>query len=108
MSERKQRHLILFANEEKLLKAWRNRNPSITNEAYATERTWAWNVRTPCYTTHERLPCGRWKDTLWKHEEEDWKMDVAGYEFYGLTIHADNSAEAVRWAMSRVRGLWED
>ena len=108
MSERKQRHLILFANEEKLLKAWNNRNQSIDGGSYATERTWAGNIRTPCYTTHERLPCGvHWKETLWKHEEEDWQEDIAGFEFYGLTIHADNSEEAVRWALSRVRGLWE-
>lgn len=104
MTERKQRHLILFANEAKLLKAWEGRNQS---RGYATVRYWGGD-RTPCYTTTERLPNGIWKDTLWKHEEENWKQDVAGFEFYGLTIHADNSGEAIRWAMSRVRGLWED
>ena len=102
--KRKQRHLILYATHAKMLAGFESRNQS---NGYATVRYWAGNSRTPTYTVSERLDCGTWKETLYKHEQEDWQMDVAGFEFYGLTIFSDTSREGVSWAMSRVRGLWE-
>lgn len=101
----KQRHLILYPDHAKMLAGFESRNQST---GYATVRTWAGGLRTPVYTVHEPLEGGLWKETLYKHEQEDWKQDVSGLEFYGLTIFADTSAEGVRWALSRVRGLWEE
>lgn len=104
MLVRKQRHLMLFPNHAKMLAAFESRNQS---SGYATVRYWAGGLRTPTYTTCETLPCGTQKETLYKHEKENWQQDVSGLEFYGLTIFADTSAEGIRWALSRVRGLWE-
>lgn len=101
----KQKHLILFQNHAKMLEGFEGRSQS---NGYATVRMWAGGVHTPTYTVHELLPCGVWKETLYKHEQEDWQMDVAGMQFYGLTIFADTSPESIRWALSRVRGLWDD
>lgn len=96
-----QKHLILFPDHATMLEAFENREQG---NGYATVKTWARGIRTPTYTTHERLSCGTWRETMYKHEGEDWRMDVAGIQFYGLTVFADVSHEGTRWALSRLRG----
>lgn len=101
---RKQRHLLLFPNHGKMLAAFEALHP---DKGYKMVKSWG-TLRTPAYTYVFRDDNGNDVEHLYKHERENWQQDVSGLEFYGLTIFTGTSAEGTRWALSRVRGLWDD